>query len=127
MALQSTAIVAKERVGVPLSLVAVSLEFRGIREGAASLPQLEQMIFSGFDLIDVAEHATDFLPESLPVAEHGLGCNHAPTSVLIQEVVLEKGLGPSEGFSPKVGRGLQSIALSGGKLVVIKVLIQFDL
>jgi hypothetical protein len=71
-----------------MGLVGVSLEFSGVSERTARLLQSVQMVFRGFDLINVAKHAPDLPLEPLPCLEHILGGKHGSACLLMSEVVL---------------------------------------
>ena len=58
------------------------------------------MVFCGLNLVNVAEHAADFLLKSSPGAKHGLRGSHDSAGAFMLEIVLEEGLNLTKGFPP---------------------------
>jgi hypothetical protein len=96
--------VADECASILSCLIAVSLEFRGVRKGTTCLLKCKQVVYCCLNLINISEHALDLLTESLLAAKHGLGSCYASVSTFMLEVVLKEGFNPLKGLSLKVGR-----------------------
>jgi hypothetical protein len=98
--------VANECTSVLSYLIAISLEFRRVRKGAACLLKRKQVVLYSLNLINVSKHTLDLLIESFLAAKHSLGSCYASVSTFVLEVVLKEGFDPLKGLSLKVGRSL---------------------